>query len=179
MIGTDSGNRRSVMPRFSVNGNAWFIRNLNPAANAAREMETLKKIDNKTEAVYDQSFEVNKGLKQAQFNVDSTNTAKLDTYHPDTMNYSVNAGSEGFLVFSEIWYDNWKAEIDGKPVPLYKVNYTLRGISVPAGSKKVKLYFDKGTNSNEKIDRIASISILIGMLLVIALWVRTYFKAEA
>jgi hypothetical protein len=177
LMGADSG-RRIAMARLTNNGNAWFVQQLSSTDNALNEMNKLKTINNKIEATFNSDFDKNKNLKSGSFVVDSSSTAKLLSYHPDTLHYQVDNAHDGYLVFSEIYYDNWRAEIDGKPVDLNKVNYTLRGISVPAGQHKVRLYFDKGKPTTDMIEKVASVTILVLMLVMILLWLRTYFKTE-
>lgn len=179
MIGLDSGNRRGVIPRTTMNGNAWFVQNLSTAKNAADEMELLKKSDPKTQATFNSDFEQNKTLSAASFVLDSSSSAKLNSYHPDTMVYTVNNANNGYLVFSEIWYDNWRVEIDGKPAQLNKVDYTLRGLAVPAGQHTIKMVFDKGKNTTDYIEKYLSLAILLGMLLMIGLWIKNYFAEKA
>ncbi|MEZ4805423.1 MAG: hypothetical protein R2852_08045 [Bacteroidia bacterium] len=182
IIGLDSLRRKGVIPRTTMNGNAWFVSELVGKDNAVAEMQELKQIDPKFVATFNSDTLENKsniGLKTASFHVDSSASAELLSYHPDTLVYQVNNDHEGYLVFSEIWYDNWHVEIDGKPVRLNKVDYTLRGVSTPKGSHKVKMYFDKGVNSTDYIEKIVSISILIGMVLLIGIWLRSYFQKEA
>lgn len=179
MIGLDSGNRRGVIPRTTMNGNAWFVQNLSSAKNAADEMELLKKSDPKTQATFNSDFEQNKTLSAASFVLDSSSSAKLNSYHPDTMVYTVNNANNGYLVFSEIWYDNWRVEIDGKPAQLNKVDYTLRGLAVPAGQHTIKMVFDKGKNTTDYIEKYLSLAILLGMLLMIGLWIKNYFAEKA
>jgi uncharacterized membrane protein len=179
MIGTDSGNRRGVIPRTTMNGNAWFVQSISPAKDAAEEMDLLKKSDPKTQATFNSDFEQNKTLGATSFVLDSSYSAKLNSYHPDTMLYSVSNAYNGYLVFSEIWYDNWRVEIDGKPAQLNKVDYTLRGLAVPAGKHTIKMVYDKGQNTTDYIERYISLAILFGMLLMIGLWVKTYFAEKA
>jgi hypothetical protein len=179
MIGTDSGNRRGVIPRTTMNGNAWFVQSLSPAKNAAEEMDLLKKSDPKSQATYNSDFEQNKTLSSASFVLDSSSSAKLNSYHPDTMVYSVSNANNGYLVFSEIWYDNWRVEIDGQSAKLNKVDYTLRGLAVPAGKHTIKMVYDKGQNTTDYIEKYISWAILLGMLLMIGLWVKNYFAEKA
>ena len=49
--------------------------------------------------------------------------------------------SDSFLVTSDIYYPGWEATIDGQSAPLYRTDYVLRGISLPAGSHEVRFEY--------------------------------------
>lgn len=74
--------------------------------------------------------------------VDSSSFINLTKYGLNDLSYSVNNAHEGFAVFSDIYYEQgWKAYIDGKEAPIYKTNYILRGLLVPAGKHEIKFEF--------------------------------------
>jgi uncharacterized membrane protein YfhO len=94
---------------------------------------------------------------------DSTATISLVKNDNDIVTYTINAASNQFAVFSEVYYENgWKAYIDGKETPIVKVNYVLRGLAVPAGKHDIKFEFKpKGYYTGKSITSIFSIVLLI------------------
>jgi hypothetical protein len=49
--------------------------------------------------------------------------------------------TSGFLVTSDTYYPGWQAEIDGHPTHIFKTDYTLRGVIIPAGRHFVSFRF--------------------------------------
>ena len=46
-------------------------------------------------------------------------------------------------VFSEVYFPwGWHADIDGREVPVARVNYVLRAVSLPAGSHTLTMRFE-------------------------------------
>ena len=71
----------------------------------------------------------------------STNT-EITFYSGQNITLKTSRAKDGFLVLSEVYYPaGWVATIDEKVVPIYKTNYVLRGIQVPAGEHEIKLSF--------------------------------------
>lgn len=64
------------------------------------------------------------------------------SYKPDEMSMNVTAGSDGFLVLSEVYASGWNAYVDGKKVDIYATDYVLRGIPIPAGDHVVELRYE-------------------------------------
>lgn len=54
---------------------------------------------------------------------------------------TVRAPQGGFLVVSTTWYPGWRAWVDGRLAPLYRVNGVVLGLMVPAGGSRVELRF--------------------------------------
>jgi hypothetical protein len=52
------------------------------------------------------------------------------------------SGGGGLLVFSEVAYPGWRAEVDGQPTPLVRADYVLRAVCVPSGEHQVTLAYD-------------------------------------
>jgi hypothetical protein len=95
---------------------------------------------------------------------------QLLQWGPRRMRLRVQTSEPRFLIISEIWYPvGWRAWLDGQPVELYRTNYALRGLYVPAGSHEVRLEFDPA--SHRWGSRIAALATLFGYggLLVLGL----------
>ena len=102
---------------------------------------------------------------------DSTASVHLTKYTPRYLDYEYTASKPGTIVFSEIYYPyGWKATVDGNPADIYRVNYMLRAINVPAGKHTIHMEF--APDSVKKGDTIAMICIFImyaSILLIVAL----------
>nr|MDQ3013940.1 YfhO family protein [Acidobacteriota bacterium] len=68
----------------------------------------------------------------------------------------------GFLVLSEIDYDGWEARVDGQPVKIYRTDYTLRGVSVPAGDHRVEFVY------RPRSFRLGAIGFAFGVAVLLA-----------
>jgi hypothetical protein len=60
---------------------------------------------------------------------------------PGHVAYDVETPRATLLVASEKWFPGWVAELDGKEVPIARVNLTLRGVRVPPGSHRVEMRY--------------------------------------
>ncbi|MBI3695755.1 MAG: YfhO family protein, partial [Acidobacteria bacterium] len=49
----------------------------------------------------------------------------------------VQAPAGGFLVISTTWDPGWRAQVDGAPARIYRVNGTLLGLALPRGARDV------------------------------------------
>jgi uncharacterized membrane protein YfhO len=79
-------------------------------------------------------------MKIARNSGDSVWLVKND--HDRVYYQSNSSSSNNFAVFSEVYYKKgWKAFVDGKETPIYKTNYVLRGLEIPAGKHDIKFEF--------------------------------------
>ncbi|MGC9512863.1 MAG: YfhO family protein, partial [Fidelibacterota bacterium] len=70
-------------------------------------------------------------------------TVRLESQTPNSLIFSVNIAEKQFMVISEMFYnEGWIAEYQGKPLPIYRVNYMLRGVELPAGEGTLQLRFN-------------------------------------
>ncbi|MFZ4544349.1 MAG: hypothetical protein ACOYOA_09895 [Saprospiraceae bacterium] len=157
-------------------GNAWFVKSFKTVQNANEEMDALKTLSPKTEAVLQEKFAAN--IKDFQIQYDSTNTIKLEKYIPDHMTYSYKAKSDQLAMFSEVYYPEkkgWKVYIDGKVADgaLMKANYLLRAVKVPQGEHTLEMKFEPTSYyTGLNIARIGS--LLLALLFLGALFL--YFR---
>lgn len=70
------------------------------------------------------------------------------------------------LVISEVYYPNgWKAYLDGKPTEIYRTNYILRSVSVPAGDHEIIIRYVPSDIRVGLIISILSLAI-VGFIIV-------------
>ena len=128
------------IPNPNNNGNAWFVNDIVFAKNADEELLMLGQINNKRKAIINEKFKKDLTLKAS---LDTTSSISLKEYLPNNLTYESNSTDEKLGVFSEIYYPyGWKATIDGKEVPIYRADYTLRAVKIPAGKHTVNFSFN-------------------------------------
>lgn len=152
-------------------GNAWFVDNIRFVDNADDEIDALKAIDLRKEAVADKKYApVLAGFQPTP--ADSASTIRLTDYDSDFVTYSVNAKKDELAVFSEVYYPiGWQITIDGQPAEMIRANYTLRALHIPAGQHTVEFRFDP--QSIKTTDTIAFAALAIMLLIALVLFYRT------
>lgn len=151
-------------------GNAWFVDKVTYVNNANEELEMVGKLNLRAEAVADKKFRDVLGSSCEQ---DHHAQVTMKTYEPNQLTYEVESANGGVLVFSENYYPEWTATVDGKEVPVGRVNYILRAIQVKPGKHQVVLsFFPKSVNRTETVAYIAFALLVICILLGIGLEIR-------
>jgi len=161
----DKGNNE-VRPNANAFGNAWFVENIKTVDNADQEMLALgdSNIDLRNTAVVHKEF---KNIK-APKNIDSMATIRLTKYGLNHLEYSCENDYAIPVIFSEIYYpEGWNCYIDGKLVDVFRANYVLRGVMVPAGKHKIEWKFEpKSMETGSLVSGIGSVLLLFSCLAV-------------
>lgn len=153
-------------------GNAWFVDSILWVDNADSEMAALDvaTLDFAHQAVADRRFA--ETLSQ-QPSLAPGDTIALTSYTPNRLTYHAATASGGIGVFSEVYFPwGWKADIDGQPAAIARVNYLLRAIAIPAGEHTVTMVFDPDSIHNTSAVAYACVT-LIYLLLLAAIFVET------
>jgi len=123
-----------------ANGPCWLVKNIHYVKDGNEEMKALDSLNLKDTAVIQQVF---KPQVKSEPVADSTAKISLVDNHNDTVDYKFSARTNQFAVFSEIYYDKgWDAYIDGQKADYVRVDYILRGMSIPAGDHTIQFRFE-------------------------------------
>lgn len=150
-----------AMPNRGACGNAWFVDKVQLVKNADEEIKSLDKFDPLETAFVDEKF--SKDLAGYTGGKDTLSQIRLLTYTPNDLNYQYTSSKQQVAVFSEIYYQpGWVATVDGKEASIFRANYVLRAMLLPAGSHKVEMKFQpKSYYTGEKVALGSSALILI------------------
>ncbi len=168
------GGEPGVQQNREACGNAWFVNEIKWANTADEEMDALNagtlgdtakvagSFDPRNTAVVRFKY---KDLIGGTIGKDSAAAVKLAKYGLDEISFTSSNSKDGLAVFSDIYYKDWRAYIDGKETPIIKANYVLRALKVPAGNHKIEFRFV--SEIFEKGNKIALVSslLLIGLCL--------------
>ncbi len=69
----------------------------------------------------------------------------------DTVTVGVQTATTKLLELTDVYYDAWHAEVDGKPAAILRSYGAFRAVVVPAGSRKVTFYYE---SPRYKTDRL-------------------------
>ncbi len=95
----------------------------------------------------------------------SADRASVASYEADEVRLDVTAGASGLLVLSEVYHPAWKAYIDGRPAPLYRADYLLRAIPVPAGEHTVELRYESSSLRAGMAISLTASAVLVALVL--------------
>ena len=123
-------------------GPAWFVKNVKYVKSANEEMKALNKFNAKNLAIINSNDFPHAKEEFKNIEPESTAQISLIKYLPNKLNYKSSSLKPQLAIFSEIYYkDGWQATIDGKLVPIYRVDYVLRALKIPAGQHKIAFVF--------------------------------------
>ena len=158
-------------------GNAWLIDGISYVTTPDSEMAALDTINPGLYAVSDKIFEPILGKATPKAPGD---TIYETSYAPNRLAYKSKTSKDNVAVFSEIYFPwGWEATVDGKNVPIGRVDYVLRAINLPAGEHEIVFTFDP--QSLHTTNALAIVSLcFIGLICAGALffWVRKGLNPE-
>ena len=162
-----------VRPNPGALGNAWFVENIHIVNSNREELDALDTVDLSQHVFVHKEF----SDKVSGFDPVKSGQIQLTSYAPDELIYKSSSTSDQMAVFSEIWYGpdkGWEAYIDGEPASHFRVNYTLRGMKIPAGEHDIKFTFNpKSYRVGEIISLITSLAIVLFLLYGLYKWLIT------
>jgi hypothetical protein len=120
-------------------GNCWFVKGIKWVKGPVEEMTALNQFNPKDTAIIDESY---KSAISDPGIADSLDYIKMTSYNNDTIRYESASKTARVAVFSEIFYKDWKAYIDGEPAQITKSNYVLRSLQIPAGKHQISFQFE-------------------------------------
>ena len=167
------GNTPAAVRNINAYGNAWYVDTLTIVPDADTELAALASIDLRRRAVVNKKFEP---LLSGTSQQDSTAQVVLTECKPNHLVYEAQSSKGGVIVFSEVYYPEWTATIDGQPANVARANYILRALQVPAG--KHTIVFDFHPKSVAMTETVAYIATAIFLLVLLGAGVYTWRKRK-
>jgi len=158
---------------------AWFVDSIVVARSKHEVFQVLNSAS--FDARHVAILEKEPGLRPVK--PDSVGVA-VTAYRSREIKLDVATSVSSLLVLSEVYYPaGWKAFVDGKETEIYKTNYVLRSILVPAGKHAVEFRFDPpayqlGYSISLGAWGVTIVLILIGLFQIPAVKVRFGGKRE-
>jgi hypothetical protein len=157
-----------IRNRYAL-GNAWFVNEVKMVKNADEELKTVGEIDPARTVIVDERYKDK--LEGFVPKPDPSATIKLTDYKVNHLTYESNAATEQLAVFSEVYFKDWNAYVDGQKAPYFSANWILRAMRVPAGKHTIEFKFEPEKYfTGEKISLASSLILFafVGVSLFMA-----------
>ena len=90
-------------------------------------------------------------------------TASIQDVSPEHVVVTMRTPTRGVLVLADSYSPDWRAELDGVPVAMLRINGIFRGVVIPAGDHEVEFYY-------RPMSLYVGGFISIGTLVLLMLW---------
>jgi hypothetical protein len=77
--------------------------------------------------------------------------------------------TDAFLLLADTFYPGWRAEIDGRPTPIYRANLAVRAVQLPAGRHDVRFVYEARAFDAGLRITVSALAILVGWVVVAAI----------
>lgn len=125
--------RPNYLPR------AWFVNNfIVVRENEIKDFMKKNTIDYRRTVILEKQPNFVKNISDSLVQ----NSVVCLYYGSNYFKYLVNTSNSAILVFSEIWYPEWKAYVDGMPFEILRANYCFRAVEIPKGEHIVEMKFE-------------------------------------
>ena len=84
----------------------------------------------------------------------------------DLLEADVETASTGLLMQNDQWYPGWQATLDGRDVPLLRVDGLFRGVVIPAGRHHVTIAYRSGVAAAGTWVSLLSLLVVLGLFAV-------------
>ena len=117
--------------------------------------------------------------------IDAENTVSHDPvikfveYAPGRIMLETYTARPGLLVLSDTYYPGWKAFVDKRQTRVYRANYMMRAIALPAGSHLVEFTYQPLSFTIGSVVTCLSLFLLLSLLLYQRKKTRNYASAES
>jgi hypothetical protein len=92
-------------------------------------------------------------------------TARLTSYRAQRVQIQATAAKPSLLVLTDSFYPGWKATVDGRSVPVRRVDYLLRGVSIGPGRHTVVFSYQP---TSWTIGWVVSLITLLALIAAVA-----------
>ncbi|NOX61413.1 MAG: YfhO family protein [Chloroflexi bacterium] len=76
-------------------------------------------------------------LAEGEPRVGGTGRVEILSYRAEEVRVSVRADADSTLILADAWHPGWRAQLDGRPIPLWRANLFLRAAPIPAGEHEI------------------------------------------
>ena len=162
------GDNTTTQINMQALGNCWFVKGVKFVNGPVEEMKALDNFDPKDTAIIDNSF---KNIVTGFTPADSAASIQQTAFDNMAIKYESRSSAANLAVFSEIYYKDWNAYIDGKEAPIAKANYVLRALLVPAGKHTIEFKFEPKVYKISYNISMFSTWLLVAILIAYAVYV--------
>jgi len=173
---TQDGKSAVALPNPQALGNCWFVKGIKFVAGPSEVMQALNNFNPKDTAVVEESY--SNALKDVA-TPDTSASVKQIFFDNDDIKYQSNSSTTNLAVFSEIFYKDWYAYIDGKEAPVVNANYVLRALVIPAGAHTIEFKFEPKVYLLSYTISVIAIWLLFTLILLYAIFLLFPEKVKA
>ena len=144
-------------------GHAWFVDSSVDAPTPDDEIGLIATTDLRKTAILGADFKsVDLPDIPVPELVEGKDTIFMTKYSPNELNYHYISTTDRAAVFSEVYYPDWNATVDGKEIEVFRTDWIFRGAVLPAGEHDIVMRFEPKVYAyGEKVSRASSAALLV------------------
>lgn len=148
---------------YSIYENKQFVERIHPIKELRGELS----LQQMQQDLLDSNFSPKDTAYILDFNSSQSFSDKVSITdikeEQQNINFSTTSNQDAFIVIADSYYPGWHARIDGNENTILNVNINSRGLLIPSGRHKIKMYYDP---LSYKLGKTISFLTLLALLAV-------------
>jgi hypothetical protein len=92
----------------------------------------------------------------------ASGTARFVHDEDERIVIDVEMATDGLVVLSDLWDPGWKVFVEGRPMPIQRVNHAFRGVALPRGRSSLEFRYEPASF------RLGLYALLVALVLTAA-----------